>query len=256
MSRLKNIPAVPPAYLGVWQRTLLTTTGGTHDTRTRVYWLQTERLFADLRIPMPAPETAAELATQAGFAGITEITGDTCQWHRAIDFQPPNGGEDIGRMHFVNSEKVLEDGLDGSYHEVWERLPESIGRNRGTWLSAADCRQGCLLLAGDCFLFAAGRRQALPMADSLTALLESDHPELLDFELSFGHHHGGETPWKIELSTLPARIGADLLPATADPDHPELLSNATWLNSLGATSPAGGWQPCEQPLFPDVEVTP
>lgn len=250
-----NVSTVPPAYLGVWQRTLLTTTAGVRDTSTRVYWLQTERLFADLRIPLPAPQSPSAMAAQAGFAGITEITGDICQWHRAIDFQPPNGGEDIGRMHFVNSEKVLEDGLDGSYHEVWERLPESIGRNRGVWLSAADGRQGCLLLAGDCFLFAAGRREALPMADSLAALLDSDHPELLDFELSFGRHHGGETPWKIELSTLPARIGAELLPATADPGHPELLGDAIWLNGLGATPPVGGWQPCELPLFPE-EVTP
>lgn len=251
-----NTSPVPPAYLGVWQRTLLTTTAGVRDTSTHVYWLQTERLFADLRIPLPAPQSPGELATQAGFAGTTEITGETCQWHRAIDFQPPNGGEDIGRMHFESSEKVLEDGLDGSYHEIWERLPESIGRNRGTWLSAADGRQGCLLLAGDCFLFAAGRRQALPMADSLAALLDGGHPELLDFELSFGRHHGGETPWKIELSTLPARIGAALLPATVGPDHPDLLRDPSWINSLGAAPPAGGWQPCELPLFPDEEVTP
>ena len=246
---------VPDAYLGVWQRTLLTTTGGVHDSSTHVYWLQTERLFADLRIPQPAPRSEAERVLQAGFAGVTEVNDDLCQWHRAIDFQPPSGREDIGRMRFESSERVLEDGLDGSYHEVWERLPESIGRNRGVWLSAADGRQGCLLLAGDCFLFAAGRREALPMADSLAALPDSDHPELPDFELSFGRHYDGETPWKIELSTLPARIGADLLPATADPDHPELLGDANWLNGLGAMPPAGGWQPCELPLFPE-EVTP
>ncbi|MBD9505081.1 hypothetical protein IB256_30145 [Pseudomonas sp. PDM17] len=251
-----NISAVPPAYLGVWQRTLLTTTGGTHDTSTRVYWLQTEHLFADLRIPLPAPETPEALANQAGFAGLTEITGDICQWHRAIDFQPPNGGEDIGRMHFVDSEKVLEDGLDGSYHEVWERLPESLGRNRGTWLLGADGRQGCLLLAGDCFLFAAGRRLPLPHAPSLAALLDSGNTELLDFELSFGRHQGGVAPWRIELSTLPVRIGARLLPSDANPDHPELLRDTHWLNSLGATPPAGGWQACERPLYPDKEVTP
>jgi len=251
-----NIPAVPPAYLGVWQRTLLTTTAGVHDTATRVYWLQTERLFADLRIPLPAPATPQALATQAGFAGITEINGDRCQWHRAIDFQPPNGGEDIGRMQFVNPEKVLEDGLDGSYHEVWERLPESVGRNRGTWLLGTDGRQGCLLLAGDCFLFAAGRRQPLAHAPSLAALFDSDNPELLDFELSFGRHQGGATPWRIELSTLPARIGAQLLPGEADPDHPELLRDAHWLTALGATPPVGGWQPREQPRFPDEEVSP
>ncbi|MFS2128208.1 hypothetical protein ACCC94_30385, partial [Pseudomonas sp. Pseusp97] len=83
--------------------------------------------------------------------------------------------------------------------------------------------------AGDCFLFAAGRRLPLPHAPSLAALFDDDNPELLDFELSFGRHQGGVAPWHIELSTLPARVGARLLPAEADPDHPELLHDAHWL---------------------------
>ncbi|MDD0842415.1 hypothetical protein [Pseudomonas sp. Gutcm_11s] len=248
--------AVPEHYLGVWQRTLLTTTGGVHDTSTAVYWLQTARLFADLRIPQPAPQDAAGRALQAGFAGITAIDGEICQWHRAIDFQPPNGRDDIGRMRFERADYLLEDGLDGSYHEVWERLPESLGRNWGTWLAAEDGRQGCLLLAGDCFLFAAGRPQALPPAESLSALLEGGDAEaLLAFELSFGRHQGGRTPWAIELSTLAGRAGQALLPATLAPDALDADLSPALLAELGALPPPGGWQRSETPVFAE-EVTP
>ena len=247
---------VPEHYLGVWQRTLLTTTAGVHDTATQVYWLQTASLFADLRIPQPAPGSAAELASQAGFAGVTEINGELCQWHRAIDFQPPSGRDDIGRMRFERADYLLEDGLDGSYHEVWERLPDSLGRNWGTWLVAADGRQGCLLLAGDYFLFAAGRADALPPAESLSVLLDGGAAEaLLTFELSFGRHQGGRTPWLIELSTLAGRAGQALLPATVDADALDQALTPALLAELGALSPPGGWQRCESPVFAE-EVTP
>ena len=248
--------SVPEPYLGVWQRTLLATTGGVHDTTTAVYWLQTASLFADLRIPQPEPQDAAGRALQAGFAGVTAIDGDICQWHRAIDFQPPSGRDDIGRMRFERADYLLEDGLDGSYHEVWERLPESLGRNWGVWLAANGGRQGCLLLAGDCFLFAAGRGAVLPPAESLSALLaEGDAEALLAFELSFGRHRGGATPWAIELSTLAGRAGQALLPATVDPDGLDRALTTAVLAELGALPPAGGWQRRESPLFAE-EVTP
>lgn len=238
---------VPDSYLGVWQRTLLTTTAGKRDTSTRVYWLQTARLFADLRIPLPAPATPGERALQAGFAGVTEIAGERCQWHRVIDFRPDTGEADIGIMRFENSEYLLEDGLDGSYHEVWERLPESVGRNWGTWLRGADGRQGCLLLAGDCFLFAGGLPRIAPAGADLAELAAKD-PSWLDFELSFGRHDDGRTPWRIELSTLPSLIGTALLPASTDPDRPAELLGAAVLVNLGAQPPAGGWKVVTEPL--------
>lgn len=242
---------VPSSYLGVWQRTLLTTPNGLYDSRTRVYWLQTEHLFADVRIPRPAPQTPEELAMQAGFAGVTQVTGERCQWHRAIDFQPPNGGLDIGCMHFERDDYLIEDGLDQSYHEVWQRLPDSLGRNWGSWLRAADGRQGCLLLAGDYFLFAAGRSFELAPAESLAALLSNaaEPSALLAFELSFGSHVGGQEPWTIRHSTLPAQVGQHLLPSSLNPDQPDQLLAAETLCSLGAQPPAGGWQECPPPLL-------
>lgn len=247
--------SVPSAYLGVWQRTLLTTTGGVHDASTKVYWLQTDHLFADLRIPRPCPQKPAELVMQAGFAGYTEVTGERCQWHRAIDYQPPSSRVDIGRMQFQRADYLIEDGLDDSYHEVWERLPDSLGRNWGQWLRAEDGRQGCLLLAGDYFLFAAGRAQSLPPAGSLQALLQAgmEPAVLLDFELSFGRHHHRARPWSIELSTLPGRVGQALLPAYVNPDQPDQLVRRSVLKRLGARPPANGWRARKTLEFSSVQ---
>lgn len=234
--------AVPQHYLGLWQRRLLSTAGGIDDTTTAVYWLQTNYLFADIRVPLGTEDGALSRAMQAGFAGITEVEGDLCQWHRLIDFQPPSLSDDIGRMHFVAPDYLREEGLDSSYHEIWERLPASVGRNQGVWLTSCDGRQGCLVIAGDYFLFAAGRTQSLPAGESLQALLGSGADEsVLDFELSLGRHQLGTNPWQIELSTLPKRAGQVLLPAQIDPDSllkglsPQLLSH------LGAYPPAQPW---------------
>lgn len=160
---------VAQRYRGVWKRRLIQHRSGHSDSETAVYWLQTPRLFADLRIPSsPLPGLALEalshaqhlaLCEQKGFAGVTQIDADICQWHRKMDYQPDSGAEDIGRMHFETSECLIETALDDSYYEIWDRLPDSLGACRGQWLQAMDdpSRQGCLLLAGDYFLFAASR---------------------------------------------------------------------------------------------------
>ena len=79
-----SLQSVPAEYLGVWKRSLLTTKEGTHDTSSQVYWLQTEHLHCDLRVPPAAGQIVqvlsdcsdAEhlaLATQYAFAGRTEV---------------------------------------------------------------------------------------------------------------------------------------------------------------------------------------
>jgi len=254
---------VPDAYLGVWRRRLLTTTAGLRDETSEVYWLQTARLHADIRLPRPQtlpPAASLEtcshaqqlaLSEQAGFAGITEVNGDICQWHRLIDFQPPGGPADIGLMHFETPERLLEDGLDGSYHEIWQRLPESQGRNWGIWLRAAEqpARQAYLLVAGDYFLFAAERPILLPastghLRDQLAAVGAALRPQLLACELSFGRHRNGATPWQITHSTLPGRVGDALLSSYWNFADPTSLPTAD-LAALGRYPAAGGWQRVE-----------
>lgn len=254
---------VPDAYLGVWRRRLLTTTAGLRDETSEVYWLQTAILHADLRLPRPQalPPAASlktcsyaqqlALAEQAGFAGVTEVNGDICQWHRLIDFQPLDGPADIGLMRFETPERLLEDGLDGSYHEIWQRLPESAGVNWGLWLRAAEepSRQACLLVAGDYFLFAADRPLPISAGDKhlreqLGAVDPALRPQLLAFELSFGRHRNGATPWQITHSTLPGRVGDTLLSSYWNFADPTSLPTAD-LAALGRYPAAGGWQRVE-----------
>ena len=52
---------VAERYFGVWKRSLIQYRSGRSDSETAVYWLQTPRLFADLRIPsISLPSLALE----------------------------------------------------------------------------------------------------------------------------------------------------------------------------------------------------
>lgn len=235
---------VPASYLGVWQRTLLRTSEGVEDRTTRVFWMQTRMLHADIRVPDPEPQDSAARARLAGFAGLTQVRGECCQWHRLIDFHP-NSGQDIGRMQFIDSEEVHESALDDSYLEVWQRLPDSRGETQAQWLRAADnpARHACLLLAGDYFLFAADRPEPLSPGASLEKRLAVVDPalreNLLTFELSFGRIRDGNRPWRVDLSSLPGRTGQTLVSPGAGADLSRWACEM-W-ETLGVYPPEGGW---------------
>lgn len=221
---------VPDAYLGVWRRSLLEA-AGLRDERSQVFWLQTPRWHADLRIPAGRPDFSgvrrladcdgaqlAWLAHQQGFCGVTQVEGDCCTWHRQMDFQPANGSRDIGRMMF-NGERVTEAGVEADYREIWQRLPSSRGGTAALELVAEAGEQAArptwLLVAGDCFMYVRGRAQPLPAATDLARLIARAQPsrsqllDWLDVEISFGYRMG-PNPWRIEHSTLPFREEAFL----------------------------------------------
>jgi hypothetical protein len=220
--------SVPNEYLGVWKRTLLRTPQF-EDTASRVYWLQTRDYHADIRIPADRPSctgkssldqlTRAELmglAKQQGFAGITIVEADICRWLRSADYQPPTGGNDIGRMMFTTPDRVFEYGVEADYVELWERLPDSAGENYAIDSgdeSGASFEVPALLVAGKYFMHVRPRAMDLPKAASLTALAEkksnAELHELLDFEIAFGVREG-EGIGRVELSTLPWREGVSL----------------------------------------------
>jgi hypothetical protein len=214
---------VPSAYLGVWRRSLLET-ADLRDARSHVFWLQTPRWHADLRIPAGRPDFSgvsrladcddtqlAWLARQQGFCGVTQVDGDRCTWHRQMDFQPANGSRDTGRMLF-DGERLTETGVEDDYLEIWQRLPPSLGGTAALELVVEAGEQpACptwLLVAGDCFMYVRGRAQPLPMATDLSHLVARAQPsrsQLLDWlnvEISFGFRKG-PNPWRIEHSTLP-----------------------------------------------------
>lgn len=221
---------VPDGYLGVWQRSLLETPQG-RDSESLVFWLQTRHWHADLRIPAQRPDFSGIasladcsdsqlgwLAAQQGFCGVTQVEGELCSRHRLLDFQPPSGSRDIGRMT-LGGECVTETGVEADYLEIWKRLPRSRGGTAALELVVENNdlprRQTWLFVAGDCFIYVRGRSGPLPPAASLSKLIASPGSsrvqmlDWLDVEISFGHRYGPR-PWRIEHSTLPFREGEAL----------------------------------------------
>lgn len=247
---------VPEAYLGVWRRTLLRTANDVEDRASRVFWLQTASVHADVRMPDPAPMTIAQRIAQAGFAGLTEVQGERCQWHRLVDFHP-DSGSDVGHMEFVSADELHETALDGSYLEVWQRLPESVGPSHALWLVAEGdpARQGCLLQAGDCFMFVADRPvpaiKGVPLRAQITGLGADQAEFMMGCEFSFGRIAGGSVPWEITLSSLPGRTGRCLLLSPLEDD----LVNwpGASLAGLGGYPPAHGWRRAPLPLLTHAE---
>ena len=194
---------VPQRYFGVWSRTLLQTPEQ-HDTTTFVRWMQLGLWHVDLRIPV-----AAHGAKQ-GFCGITQVTqragGEVCTWRRLVDYQPPRATVDEGFMVFKTPEQVVETGIHGVYHEVWDRLPGSTGRqialaqkaqhtdphtNRHSGQRAADATS------------ASGVR--LFVSDDFVMRVQPCQPIGPAFEISFGRLENGV--WHVEQSTLAALAG-------------------------------------------------
>ncbi len=215
---------VPEAYVGLWQRTLLRAPG-VEDTTTRVYWLQTPSWHADIRVPADrpvlsdrdglaalTPEEMRALARQQGFAGITEVEGELCRWHRRLDYQPPSGFNDIGRMQFEGPDRLLEYGVEQDYFEIWERVPGS-GESEVLEHDDPNGRPAVLLSLGPWVMFVRARSAAPGRATGLVELVAAaDDPRrvaLLDFEISFGRRDGAGKAWRTELSTLPWLEGTD-----------------------------------------------
>ena len=227
---------VPDRYHGVWARTLLETPEG-RDTTTWVRWLQTSQWHADLRVPAHLDRTQATgLAQQQGFCGITAITPaqrdqpEICTWHRRSDVQPPRSTPDAGTMVFENADRVIERGVHGSYLEVWERLPGSLGRRIA--LAALDA-QGAptaerLLLAGRYLMHFRARTNPWPSGtapDDTLADVVARHPDatyaLLDVDISFGTLEGGL--WTIERATRPELEGTSQRCSLTPQDEHEVL---------------------------------
>ena len=225
---------LPTEYIGVWQRDLLET-AITKDDTSLVFWMQTQQYHIDIRIPATLAvirpvhsladyndEELLILASQQGFAGITQVTpstvksSDICQWHREIDFQPQTDARDIGKMVFTDADTIIETGIDDVYLEVWRRLEDSqkpysfkftIGKNRKGLARAAYCMR-----AGNFVAYARPRQIVMPKIASLIDAIYTIKPardellDWLDMEISFGEVID-EKSWKIKHSTLPFKEG-------------------------------------------------
>ncbi len=216
---------VPGWLWGVWRRDWIEEHGSRSNTLD-VHWLQTPSFFGDVRIPLDRPALAHArsfadlsdgelhaLAQQQGFAGRTALVGTTATWHHEIDFQPPDGEADIGRLQSLGGRRMHETGLDGSYTESWRSVTDGEGRFLVVETEKDGRPYRLLLVAGENFVFVRNRVKDLPAAPSLDSLIASTHPsralliEYLDCDFSYGRIRGGSTLWQIQRSTLPWQEG-------------------------------------------------
>jgi hypothetical protein len=213
---------------GLWRRTLLERPDEPPDRSSTVVWLQGPRFFVDLRLPVGRPDFTGItclrqlqapqlrwLAGQQGFAGGLRLEGDLAWWRRGMDFQPPTPTADRARLRLAG--EILEErGTQACYLERWERESGPLEPAFGLKLRGTNRRdKGYLVRVGHHFMYARARRQPLPAASSLLALLDSTldltaKQDLLDFEISFGRID--DRVWRIERSSLPFREGTVISP--------------------------------------------
>jgi hypothetical protein len=216
---------VPSWLSGAWTREWIEHRG-VRSTTLDVHYLQASTLFGDVRIPFDRPafphaasfadltdQELRMLAQQEGFSGHTTMDGAIATWHRHIDFQPPDGTDDVGRLELITHDRMYEHALDSSYVESWQLLTSGKGRFLVVRTERLGRPQRVLIVVGDYFLFVRNRAHDLPVAESLDALIEATGAsrarviEYLDCEFSTGRVRKGSMPWEIQHSTLPWREG-------------------------------------------------
>ena len=115
-------------FIGVWQRQSIAINGGEPFEDARVFWLQTESYFADMRWPI-AKSNDGEGAASA-FAGRAEWRSPCMYFQHEIDLTK-EFSEDIGQLSFKDN-MLIEDGqveVDGrsiSFQEVWTPMSPSL----------------------------------------------------------------------------------------------------------------------------------
>ncbi|MDP1874191.1 hypothetical protein [Phenylobacterium sp.] len=217
---------VPPQVTGVWRREQITTPGGYRDDTTRVFWVQADSWYGDIRLRIDIPRKPAatrfadfsdaeliELAKAQGFAGQLAVTPEMCAWRRDLDYQPPGPIPDEGTWR-IEGDILIEGGIHAEYEEIWRQEPQSQGLRAAFGLGGG---QGLLVIAGDHFLMIRTRQAPLPPGDSLPALVEAAIAEgargkaeaLLDMPICYGAIDQG---WRVIHSTLPWLEGRPLWP--------------------------------------------
>lgn len=116
-------PPVADRLRGVWRRTLLTMPAqegraALRDDTSAVFWLQTDTLFGDLRLPAAPAAPGEALGAQISFAGHTTTAADFCSWQREMDYgspflpglawSPPGGDPDTARLTWLSDDLMQE----------------------------------------------------------------------------------------------------------------------------------------------------
>jgi hypothetical protein len=231
---------VPEWVLGCFRRRSLTFFDGTEDDRTRVVWLQSHGLTADLRSESPASGATARLTgladvrelplaellrlvrVEAGI-GDTRWDGELMHWSSWDAFQTHAKWPEPGRLHRTGS-CLVEFAPSGAYVEDW-RFQPCAGRLIGLrMLDERDRtsgevvhRGGGLVVCGRHAAFVRGRAEPLPDGHRLDDLVRTRACDAAWLERvfacdgSYAVADSSDDDFIVQLSTLPWREGQSLL---------------------------------------------
>ncbi|USI77599.1 hypothetical protein [Sphingopyxis sp. USTB-05] len=150
---------VPTAFRGLWQRQVITAPGYRDET-TKVFWLQTDRWFVDLRVPegvlaidaeslsQCSKEQLLQLADVQAFVGTLTVRNDILHWIRIHDRHPPTGILDEAYCE-IRSNILIENGMHANYQEIWEKLTPRQAPTEAFLLDDGGFHTGVLVMVGD-----------------------------------------------------------------------------------------------------------
>jgi hypothetical protein len=222
---------VPLNMINLWRRlTLESPKGKLVDNTTRVFNLQTDSMYVDIRIPISRDnfsdlkkkpsisqytmEELWEVAKQKTFAGYCRVNKSVANWDRKIDFQPFSGSYDIGTVDFVtNHPLMIEEGIGSDdYRELWEpqtgnhQFVSLILLNETQGTSIIDAK-GFMVINPTTFIHSINNREfELSQADSLLELFKREKYTRKKIEAVIGKFvtcYGKVSNWLVKISTFP-----------------------------------------------------
>jgi hypothetical protein len=119
----------------------------------------------------------------------------------------------------LDKQVMIEKGIHLDYTEKWQRIDDGNGQFLAMQFAGdeGELANHILVVAGDHFLYARGRKHSLESAKSLNRLFKrrdfnrAQVIRYLNCEFSYGLVRGGRKPWEIYLSTLPFKEGERLI---------------------------------------------
>ena len=242
MSALPTHAGVVPELLrGAWKRAWIHNEDGTRDDTSTIVWLQHESSMVDVRFSAEQLALADRgsfencslddlrlLAQNDSSSGFTTCTDPVIKGHAmtatatwmngargGVAFQPVSSYPEPGWLEWNADGSVLsERAPSGAYTEEWHR----VGASAGPFDHRALDDQHQLFTAGDLAVLVRDRTFAIPPGPLAELVDGAGHDRkaltaLVDCEFSLAQrsHDAAINHYKITASTLPWRIGHDLI---------------------------------------------
>jgi hypothetical protein len=231
---------VPENYIGLWKRQSIQLGDADPYEDAIVFWLQAEKYFADIRIPLNQPILPLQRALLdldkpellkftefKAFAGTIDATESWIRWNRSLDFKPDPNRVDQGSVHFEAGNLIeigefeFEDEIQ-QYLEVWvpqsgdisSRLVLELAQELNATTQTVTYPRALLVAVGNHFIRIYDDRFyppdfVAPNELENPSFTEADLRRLMQFQADYGIFDG-ENSGQILLSNDPSRVGTAL----------------------------------------------